>query len=74
MLLCRKTSSLSSRDCRKDHVLQPQRSRFIGIARNSKYLLWVLRLGSLHISLSAPIDAFAAAMRALMMSLLSSRL
>ena len=74
MLLCRKTSSLSSRDCRKDHVSQPQRSRFIGIARNSKYLLWVLRLGLLHISLSAPIDAFAAAMRALMMSLLSSRL
>ena len=39
MLLCRKTSSLSRRDCRKDHVSQPQRRRFIGITRTSKYLL-----------------------------------
>jgi len=34
MLLCRKTSSLSSKDYRKNQVSQPQRRRgFIGIAQ-----------------------------------------
>ena len=76
MLLCRKTSSLSSRDCCKDHVSQPQRSRFMGIARNSKYLLLVVgvEVGIAPYFLSAPIDAYAAAMRALMSSLSRSRL
>ena len=68
MLLCMKTSNLSSSDCRRDQVSQPQRRRFIGISRKSRYLLKVLRLGLLHISLSAPMDALAAAIRALLSS------
>jgi hypothetical protein len=70
MLRCMNTLSLCRRVCRSDHVSHPQRSRFMGMAQNRRYLIYVSRCRLHQISLSAPIDALAAAIRPAISSLL----
>ncbi len=68
MLQWRNTSSLSTCDFRSDQVSAPHKSRFIGIARKRRYLLYMSRWGLRHSSFRAPIEAFAAAILAVMLS------
>jgi hypothetical protein len=68
MLRWRNTSSLSICDFRSDQVSAPHKSRFIGIAQKRRYLLYMSRWGLRHSSFRAPIEAFAAAILAVMWS------
>ena len=63
MLWCRNTSSFSMRDFRSAQLLHPHSSRLIGMAREIRYLLWLLTLASVKNLARAPIDEFPAARR-----------
>jgi hypothetical protein len=73
MLGWRNTSSFLSRACRSDRFSHPHSRRFIGIALNKRYVLYVSRWGLRHTSFRAPMLWFAAASQA-SMSLSSWRL
>ena len=68
MLWCKNTLSLSSCDCRRNHVSAPHRSRFIGKIWKRRYLLCRSRWGLPHTLFILPIAAFAAASLAVMSS------
>ena len=69
MLWFKNTLSLSSCDCWRDHVSAPHRSRFIGMARKRRYLLYRSRWGLRLTFFIRPIAACAAASLAVMSSL-----
>jgi hypothetical protein len=73
MLRWRNTSNVSSCNFCSDQVSTPHRSRFIEIALKTRYLLYMSRWGLRHRSFRAPIEAFAAAILAVML-LLSCKL
>ena len=68
MLRWRNTSNFSSCDFRSDQDSAPHKSRFIGIARKMRYLLYMSRWRLHHSSFRAPIEAFAAEILAVMSS------
>jgi hypothetical protein len=63
MFRCRKTSSLLKRAFLIDQVSHPHRSKFMGIAQKSKYLLQMSRWGESQTFLSTPMDWVAAVTR-----------
>ena len=68
MLRWRNPSNLSSFDFCSNQVSAPHRSRFIGIARKRRCLFYMSRWGLRHSSFKAPIEAFAAAILAVISS------
>ena len=58
MLCCRNTSSFFRSDVQSDHLSHPHSNILMGMARNMRYLLWLLTLASVQNLVRAPIDAF----------------
>ena len=68
MLQWRNTSNLSSCDFLNDQVSAPHRRRFIGMARNRRYLLYTSRWGLRQTSFYLPMEALVAESRDVMSS------
>ena len=67
MLQCRNMSIVFRRDVRSAQLSHTHSNRFMGMARNMRYLLQFLILASVQNLARAPIDTFTAARRASML-------